>query len=182
MKDQLSFKSQTSPLLFKKFLLSLTPKTLSKFTNFGKITIKNVDNIVKNELSSSDKIKFFSFLNNELIGYSFLIKFDKSSKKHNCILGIVLADNWQKKGFGKQICQHMIKMAWENKIEKIWLTVYQDNLDAYNMYKKIGFEVEGIFLYDEKFSGKFKHKISMAIFKNHLNNNTKRKNILKNLD
>ena len=76
----------------------------------------------------------------------------------------------------------MIKMAWENKIEKIWLTVYQDNLDAYNMYKKIGFEVEGIFLYDEKFSGKFKHKISMAIFKNHLNNNTKRKNILKNLD
>lgn len=182
MSNQILFKSQISPSIFKKFLLNLTPKTLTKFTKFGKITPKNIDGIVVKELSNSNNIKFFSLIDNELIAYSFLTKFDKSSKKHNCILGIVLADNWQKKGFGKIICRHMIDIAWTKKIEKIWLTVYHDNLNAYRLYKELGFEIEGIFLYDEKFRGEFKHKISMAIFKKHSNNESKRKKILENLN
>jgi len=76
----------------------------------------------------------------------------------------------------------MINTAWAKKIEKIWLTVYHDNLNAYKIYKELGFEVEGIFLYDEKFRGEFKHKISMAIFKKHSNNESERKKILEYLN
>ena len=43
----------------------------------------------------------------ELIAYSYLTKFDKKSKKHNCILGIVISDKWQGKGFGKKICKYI---------------------------------------------------------------------------
>ena len=158
MLNQLSFKSRISSIVFKNFLLNLKPKTLAKFTKFGRITSKNVDYIVEKELKNSNSIKFFSFVNNELIAYSFLTKFEKPSKKHNCILGIVLVDAWQKKGFGKKICKHMIKTAWRKNFEKIWLTIYPDNVGA------------------------LKHKVSMAIFKKNFQNESKRKSILKHLN
>ena len=182
MPNQLSFKSRISSIVFKNFLLNLKPKTLAKFTKFGRITSKNVDYIVEKELKNSNNIKFFSFVNNELIAYSFLTKFEKPSKKHNCILGIVLVDTWQKKGFGKKICKHMIKTAWRKNFEKIWLTIYPDNVGAYRLYLDLGFEIEGIFLNDEKFRGTLKHKVSMAIFKKNFQNESKRKSILKHLN
>ena len=75
----------------------------------------------------------------------------------------------------------MIKTAWNKNFEKIWLTVYSDNIDAYRMYKDLGFEIEGIFLNDEKIRGKSKHKISIAIFKKNYNNKSKRKLILNSM-
>tara|TARA_B110000196_G_scaffold290929_1_gene277525 strand:+ start:81 stop:629 length:549 start_codon:yes stop_codon:yes gene_type:complete len=182
MINQISIKSDVSQKLFEKFLLKLELKTLNEFSNFGSINKKNVAVIAENELRKENRIQFFSIINNEIIAYSFLEKFEKQSKKHNCILGIVVADAWQQKGWGKKICKHMINSAWEKDMEKIWLTVYSDNIHAYSMYKKIGFKIEGIFMYDEKFHGKFKHKISMAIFKKHVNNKSKREKIIKDLN
>ena len=181
MSNQLSFKSSISNSIFKKFLLKLEPKTLEGFTKFGEITPKNVNSIIRKEINNSNNIKFFSFVDNELISYSFLTKFEKSSKKHNCILGIVMADSWQKKGFGKKICKKMISTAWKNNFEKVWLTVYHDNISAYRLYNGLGFEVEGIFLNDEKFYGKYKHKISMAIFKKNQRKNNNRNEIIKKI-
>ena len=179
---KLSFKSKIPPKTFKIFLLKLKPITLAKFTKFRKITPKTVEHIIEKEVMDSNIIKFFSFVNDELIAYSFLTKFVKPSKKHNCVLGIVVSDSWQKQGFGKKICQHMIETAWNKNFEKIWLTVYSDNIDAYKMYKDLGFEIEGIFLHDEKIRGKSKHKISMAIFKKNSNNKSKRKLILNTIN
>ena len=182
MLKDLLIKTNVSQKLFEKFLLKLELKTLNEFSNFGSINKKNVALIAENELRKENRIQFFSIINNEIIAYSFLEKFEKQSKKHNCTLGIVVADAWQQKGWGKKICKHMINSAWEKDMEKIWLTVYSDNIHAYSMYKKIGFEIEGIFMYDEKFHGKFKHKISMAIFKKHVNNKSKREKIIKDLN
>ena len=76
MSNQLSFKSSISNSIFKKFLLKLEPKTLEGFTKFGEITPKNVNSIIRKEINNSNNIKFFSFVDNELISYSFLTKFE----------------------------------------------------------------------------------------------------------
>ena len=157
---------KVNPDDFKKFLLSLSPQTLKTFNPFGAIKNTNVICIVKKELGRNDKVKFFSYVEGKLIAYSFLTKFEKSTKKHSCILGIVVGDVWQKKGLGKQICKHMIKYAWKNKFKKIWLTVFLDNMYAIKFYKHLGFEVEGVFIYDEKLMKKYRDVVSMAIFKN----------------
>jgi RimJ/RimL family protein N-acetyltransferase len=75
----------------------------------------------------------------------------------------------------------MIKYAWQKKYEKIWLTVFFDNLGGIKLYKKCGFEVEGIFLDDEKLFGLKRNVVSMAIFKNSRNSVRKRNNIMKKL-
>ena len=168
---------KTSSKILKEFLLKLGKETKQNFNPLGRLTLSNIDLIVKEELNSKDKIKFFSYCGDELIAYSYLTKFKKYSKRHNCILGIVISDNWQGKGFGKKICNYMIKYAWNRKYNKIWLTVFANNLLAINMYKSLGFEIEGVFMNDEFSSGKNRHVVSMAIFKNKKNYTGDRKKI-----
>ena len=166
MKNSTRFSQKSNPKKFKDFLLSLSKSSQSTFNHFGKINKKNIDLIVKKELNRKDKLKFFTFLNNELVGYGFLTKFEKSTKKHNCILGIVISDQHQNKGLGKIICEQMISTAWKKNLKKIWLNVHYDNVRAFNLYKSLGFDIEGLFVADEKIKSEERHIVSMALIKN----------------
>ncbi len=168
IKDSVRFK------VFKEFLLSLGSETQFNFNHFGKISSKTVDAIVKNEIVRINKLKFFTFVDNDLAGYGFLTKFEKNEKKHNCILGVVVKDSFQNQHLGEKICRHMIITAWNKGFTKIWLNVHSDNLRAFRLYKKLGFEIEGIFLEDEIVGKKKRNIISMAIFKNKKNQFKKR--------
>jgi RimJ/RimL family protein N-acetyltransferase len=180
--SKLVFNSSIDPNVLKIFLLSLGKNSLKNFNPFGEITEKNIDQIVTNELKRSDKIRYFIFSEKKLIGYSFLTLFEKSSKKHNCTLGIVIGDNFQNLGYGKIICNHMISDAWNRGLEKIWLTVFLDNFSALKFYTHLGFNIEGIFLHDEKLDHNDRHVVSMAILKNNLLNNEYRKSVWKELE
>jgi len=176
--NNLKYKKNIQTKILSEFLLGLNKNTLKDFTYFGKIDSITINNIVQNEIKRNDKIKYFVFLNDEMIGYGFLTKFEKFSKQHNCILGIVIADLWQNKGYGKKICQHMINSAWKGNFNKIWLTVYEENKIAIKMYKSLGFEIEGVFINDEIVDMKEKNVVSMAIFKDKNFNSKKRKKIM----
>lgn len=182
LRNGLQIGNTAEPHVFKKFLLGLTKDTLYTFNHFGDINSSNVDAIVQKELTRKDKFKFFSFINNEMIAYSFLTPFDKPTKKHNCVLGIVIGDNWQGKGYGKTICKHMIKKAWELGLEKVWLNVHSDNSQAIGLYKSVGFEVEGIFMADEITEGNARHIVSMATFKDKHFGKKKRLRIWNNIE
>jgi RimJ/RimL family protein N-acetyltransferase len=180
-KKDLKIKSTIKADDFTRFLLSLNKKSLKNFNPFGIIVDKNIKKIVNTEIKRKDKIKFYSYFQNELVAYSFLTKFEKPTKKHNSILGIIIADKWQRKGFGEEICHHMIKYAWQRKYEKIWLSVFEDNIAGVKLYKKCGFEVEGIFIDDEKLGKRKRDVVSMAIFKNSKNTIKKRNGIIKKM-
>ena len=154
---------------FETLLLNLSKKTLENFTYFGKITKNNITEIITLELKDTKKIRFFIYLENQLIGYGFLSQFSKKTKTHVCTYGIVIGDNWQGNGYGYQICKHMISTAWKQGFKKIWLTTYFNNKSAFEIYQKLGFIVEGIFINEEKLNGKYRHVISMGLFKNKKN-------------
>ena len=59
----------------------------------------------------------------------------------------------------------MIQTGWKAGLEKIWLTVNEENENAIKLYKSLGFSVEGIFLSDEYENKEYKNVVSMAIFK-----------------
>jgi RimJ/RimL family protein N-acetyltransferase len=166
--EYIEIKNSVNNKDFKKFLLDLNKQTQSTFNYFGVISLNTIDEILQKELSRKDKLRYFVFLENELIAYSFLSLFEKSTKKHNCILGIVIGDKWQNKGYGKKICEKMIEDSWKKGLEKIWLTVHHKNKKAIKLYKLLGFEVEGIFINDEIFEEKYQTIISMALFKNNI--------------
>jgi len=167
---------------FKELLLNLSKKTLDDFTYFEKVTKNNTEKIIAKEINDTKKIKFFIYLDEQLIGYSFLSKFSRKTKSHVCTYGIVIEDKWQGNGYGYQVCKHMIKTAWGKKYEKIWITTYFDNKAAFKIYRKLGFNVEGIFVNEEKLHGKNRHVVSMGLFKNGKNIQNIRHKIIKSLN
>lgn len=178
---QIIIKNKSNASELKQFFTNLSKQTYYNFNTFGVINYNNINKIIKYEIIRKDKIKFFSFINDELIAYSFLTKFEKSTKKHNCILGLVIKDKWQNMGYGKKIVKFMIDVAWKKNYQKIWLTVFADNLAALKIYKDLGFEIEGVFIDDELIDNNKRDIVSMAVFRSNKNSSIKRERILTNL-
>lgn len=178
----LRIRETVEPEKLKEFLLGLSKDSLYTFNHFGDIRRSNVDDIVSNELARKDKLKFFASINNEVVTYGFLTLFDKPTKKHNCILGIVVGDRWQGRGLGMAVCKHMIKGAWRAGLEKVWLNVHSDNPRAIHLYKSLGFEIEGVFMADEIVKDGARHIVSMAIFRNMRYGKKKRLKIWDNIE
>ena len=86
----------------------------------------------------------------------------------NCEIGIVIYDkNQRKKGYGRDAAEAMIDFIFnEMNMHLISLNVYQENQIAFNLYKSLGFEVEGI-LKDRYYrNGKYGNIIVMSKIKN----------------
>lgn len=151
------------------FLLKLSRETLYNWNRFGtKITKKNAAKISREQANKpirEEKGFVTTNENGDILGYGFLRYFpDKKQKIFNASLGMAIADDFQGQGLGKKLIKHLIDFSVKKKTKKIWLTVYADNARAIKLYKKYGFEVEGIFMYDEYFGGKPRHIASMAKF------------------
>jgi ribosomal protein S18 acetylase RimI-like enzyme len=101
----------------------------------------------------------------QVMGYGFLRYFpEKKEKRYTTSLGIVVSDKFQGQGVGKALMDYMIGEAKKQNMKKIWLGVYSDNEKAIEFYKKFGFEIEGVFMYDEYFDNHPRHVVSMALF------------------
>lgn len=69
------------------------------------------------------------------------------------------------KGFGYESSVLLIKFAFEKlKLKEINLTVYEDNLPAVNLYKKLGFQIINN-IYDEDNRKEFVMKLNQIDFK-----------------
>ena len=124
---ELKITSRINVEKFEEFILNLSKSSQLEFNHFGTINKKTIRKIVQNELKRKDKMRFFALMNEQLVGYSFLITFSKPTKKYNCTLGIIISDQFQNFGIGKKMCNYMIKKAWKRKFTKIWLNVFFDN-------------------------------------------------------
>jgi ribosomal protein S18 acetylase RimI-like enzyme len=56
-------------------------------------------------------------------------------------LGISVYDNYQRKGYGQQMMDELIRSFHDSDLEELFLTVDKDNMGAFNLYKKCGFVV-----------------------------------------
>lgn len=68
----------------------------------------------------------------------------QSRRRHSAWLGMVVRDDWQRKGVGTALMKAALDLAdnWLN-LERLDLTVYMDNEPALRLYRKFGFEIEG---------------------------------------
>lgn len=88
----------------------------------------------------------------------------------NCEIGIVIYDkNQRRKGYGRDAAEAMINFIFnEMNMHLISLNVYEGNEIAFNLYKSLGFEVEGI-LKDRYYrNGKYGNIIVMSKIKNEI--------------
>lgn len=66
-------------------------------------------------------------------------------RRHAADLGMAVRDDFQGKGVGTELVKAAVELAdkWLN-LQRLELSVYVDNEPAIRLYKRFGFEVEGI--------------------------------------
>ena len=110
--------------------------------------------------------KFFTILfNNKPIGVVGLSNISKQNK--NADLFIMIGENdFRGKGISKEAMKWIIEYGYNNlKLLKINLGVIEDNKIAVNLYKKLGFKVEGKMIDEVYYKSRFYNFLSMALFK-----------------
>ena len=91
------------------------------------------------DICSTDKDHYFVMtLNSKIVGYSMLRLFGYEIPSFGCCI----RTGHEGKGYGFLITKLTIEKAKELGYEKVILKVYKNNIKAYNLYKKIGFQTD----------------------------------------
>ena len=101
------------------------------------------------------------------------IKFDFYDVKANVAeLGLLIGNKqYWGRGIAKEACQLMINYAFDSLLfRKIYLAVYENNVAAFNLYKSLGFKIEGRLINHVSVNGKYYDKFLMGMFNEKLNN------------
>lgn len=91
-------------------------------------------------------ILFLAYSNNIPVGFIYgYIKFGQSNFVHKGVVQIdalYVLNNYRNKGIAKSLINKFYEWCKENNIKIVEISVFKDNIDAYNLYKKLGYEIE----------------------------------------
>jgi len=145
------------------------PNVLKYFIYQEPITKKIHLNWLKTQVKTKKVYQFIihDIEDNRDIGSVYLRDVDLKNSKAE--FGIFIGeDSARGKGFGTLATQKILDFAFKKvKLNKIFLRVFAENLNAIASYKKSGFTQEGLFREDVIIKNKKNDLVFMAIFKKH---------------
>lgn len=130
------------------------------------IDIPGFEQLIKADTENMRNLFLVAVVNNRIVGFS---RCEGSSLKrfyHKVEFGVCVLKNYFGYGIGKNLLKESISWADSNEIKKITLNVLETNEKAIKLYKKFGFEIEGILKKDKLLSdGQYYNTIAMGRFK-----------------
>ncbi len=100
-------------------------------------------------------------------GWCDVIRIPRDTLRHCGMLGIALLPAFRGAGLGRQLMEATITAAWDRDFTRIELTVREDNVRAIALYKRLGFELEGVRRNGFRVDGQYRNVLSMALLKDH---------------
>lgn len=106
---------------------------------------------------------FVALAGGDIVGHAGLHGSKNVRRQHAWGLGIGVQDDWQRRGVGTRLMATLIDLAdnWLGAL-RLELTVYSDNEAALALYRKFGFEQEGVHRAFALREGRFVDAIAMA--------------------
>jgi ribosomal protein S18 acetylase RimI-like enzyme len=96
------------------------------------------------EVEDKNSKFYFAKLGSQVVGYLKVNIGDAQTEKIKAntleIQRIYVLKQYQVKGIGKSLYEQAIKIAKENKVDFVWLGVWEENPKAIRFYEKLGFE------------------------------------------
>lgn len=138
------------------------------FLSFGKNefnkTLKEYEGYIESTKLENNSIILLGTIGDEIVGIASIDSSQKSRTKHVGTLGIVIGKQYCGLGLGTKIMDQLIEWANSNKItKKVSLLTSEDNNIAIELYKKFGFEQEGILKKDNYINGVYYNTILMSL-------------------
>jgi len=121
--------------------------------------------IINEDTNKARNLFLVAIVSGKIVAFSRCEGFYLNRFSHKVEFGVcVLKDYWGY-GIGGFLLEETIYWADSIGIKKITLSVLETNVNAIRLYKKFGFEIEGILKNDKKLSdGKFYNTIIMGRF------------------
>lgn len=99
----------------------------------------------------------------QVIGWCDISSLDRPVFEHVGSLGMGIISGYRGIGIGSKLMQMAIQKAEEKGLTRIELTVREKNKPAIALYKKFGFEIEGIHKNAVCIEGKYESHLFMAL-------------------
>jgi len=138
------------------------------FLSFGKNEfkrdLKEYESYLESTREEDNSIVLLTIIDEQIAGIASINSNQKVRTKHVGTLGIVVAEQYCGLGLGGEMVDYLIEWAKLNGItKKISLLTREDNTRAIELYKKVGFETEGILKKDNYINGVYYNTLMMSL-------------------
>ncbi|MGE7852678.1 GNAT family N-acetyltransferase [Bacillus paramycoides] len=118
----------------------------------GFIDMVGFQQIIKTDTEKPRNLFLIVEVHNRIVGFSRCEGSDLKRLSHKVEFGVCILKEFWGYGIGKNLLLQSINWADENEVKKISLQVLEINKKAIQLYKKVGFEVEGVLKNDKRLS------------------------------
>ena len=133
--------------------MTLNPPPYSSIEEFVKINIEN------------NNSQYVAGYDGSVIGWADIVPLAHETMKHVGSLGMGVLSQYRRSGIGKKLLEKVISHAWGNGLKRLELEVFADNIAAINLYKKFGYEIEGVKRYARYIDGQYQDIVVMAQYR-----------------
>ncbi|WP_088010516.1 GNAT family N-acetyltransferase [Gottfriedia acidiceleris] len=120
---------------------------------------------LEDTFNEKNSIILLGTINDQIISIGSINSSQKERTKHVGTLGIVIKKKYWGLSLGKLLMQSLVDWAKQNNLtRKIQLVTNEDNHKAIQLYKNLGFEIEGVMKEDTYINGKYCNTLMMGLF------------------
>ncbi len=101
--------------------------------------------------------------NGKAIGWCDITPLPRPTTKHSGVLGMGVLPPYRQKGIGTKLLHTALRRARAYGLYRVELEVFEDNQTAIELYRKVGFRVEGKKIAAVKIDDKYVNALMMAI-------------------
>lgn len=129
-----------------------------------KLTLEQEQERINTFRTSENSLLLVAEYENEIIGNIDLNGSPMKAMEHTAIIGMGLLKEWRGSGLGSVLMKSVVDWAKANPmLELIWLQVYTENSAGLNLYRKMGFEENGLVKNFFKQHGKYYDNLTMSM-------------------
>jgi len=129
-----------------------------------KLTESQEKDWINSFIENDNSLLLVAEFENEIIGNIDLTGSRRKTMEHTAVIGMGMPIEWRNTGLGTALISTAIDWAKNNPIlELIWLQVYTENKLALNLYKKMGFQENGIIRDFFKQDGQYFDNLTMTM-------------------
>jgi ribosomal protein S18 acetylase RimI-like enzyme len=118
----------------------------------------------QSELISINGPVYYAIHNEKVVGWCDVFPKDNPRQNHRGSLGMGILPQFRGQGVGSLLLEKVIAQAKKFGLEKIELNVYTTNAAGIALYKKFGFEQEGLIRKYRKLDGQYFDSLAMGKF------------------
>lgn len=137
----------------KKYLLTIEPHPLDRMCEF-------ISNNIEHQHA-----QYVAVTADSIVGWADIVPVNRPTREHVGTLGMGVLAAYRGQGLGDRLLKAAIAHAWQQGLQRLELEVFSDNTAAISLYRKHGYQVEGVKRYARLIDGVYQDIVIMGQYR-----------------